>query len=188
MLLSVRSADIGRSISEIRLQLSIENIEPVLHEVLDTLGTRELEVQDREGRWHLLRVRPYRTSDNKIEGLVVVLVDIDQLRRSQQHLVDARDFASSVVESVPVPIVVLNQDFTVRTVNTAFCKLTQIRAKRAGRSTHCPILSASFGVWTRFRKDSTLSSIRNPERYWNLNISRLLRSANPPRQSASSLH
>jgi two-component system CheB/CheR fusion protein len=134
-LLSVRSADIGRSISEIRLQLSIENIEPILNEVLETLGTRELEVQDREGRWNLLRVRPYRTSDNKIEGLVVVLVDIDQLRSSQQHLVDARDFASSVVESVPVPIVVLNQDTTIRTVNTAFRGLTQMLAKELeGRS------------------------------------------------------
>jgi two-component system, chemotaxis family, CheB/CheR fusion protein len=113
----------------IRLQLSIENIEPILTEVLETLGTREIEVQDREGRWNLLRVRPYRTSDNKIEGLVVVLVDIDQLRRSQQHLVDARDFASSMVESVPVPIVVLNQDCTIRTVNTAFRDLTQMHAK-----------------------------------------------------------
>jgi two-component system, chemotaxis family, CheB/CheR fusion protein len=128
-LLSVRSTDIGRSIGDIRLRLSIENIVPILNEVLETLGTRELEVQDREGRWNLLRVRPYRTSDNKIEGLVVVLVDIDQLRRSQQHLVDARDFASSMVESVPVPIVVLNQDTTIRTVNTAFRALTQMQAK-----------------------------------------------------------
>ncbi|HEV2134435.1 MAG TPA: CheR family methyltransferase [Terracidiphilus sp.] len=128
-LLSVRPTDIGRSISEIRLQLSIENIEPILIDVLETLGTREMEVQDREGRWHLLRVRPYRTSDNKIGGLVVVLVDIDQLRRSQQHLVDARDFASSVVESVPVPIVVLNEDCTMRTVNTAFRQLAQMPSK-----------------------------------------------------------
>jgi two-component system CheB/CheR fusion protein len=134
-LLSVRPSDIGRSINEIRLQLSIENIEPILTEVLETLGTRELEVQDREGRWNLLRVRPYRTSDNKIEGLVVVLVDIDQLRRSQQHLVDARDFASSVVESVPVPIVVLDQDSSIRTVNTAFRTLTQMQVKELeGRS------------------------------------------------------
>jgi two-component system CheB/CheR fusion protein len=66
---------------------------------------------------------------------VVVLVDIDQLRRSQQHLVDARDFASSVVESVPVPIVVLNQDCTVRTVNTSFRHLTQMQSKELeGRS------------------------------------------------------
>lgn len=128
-LLSVRPADIGRSIGEIRLQLSIEDIEPILNEVLESLGTRELEVQDREGRWHLLRVRPYRTAENKIEGLVVVLVDIDQLRRSQQHLIDARDFASSVVESVPIPIVVLNRDFSIRTANTAFRLLTQLQPK-----------------------------------------------------------
>jgi two-component system, chemotaxis family, CheB/CheR fusion protein len=134
-LLSVRNSDVGRSISEIRLQLSIENIEPILTDVLESLGTREMEVQDREGRWHLLRVRPYRTSDNKIEGLVVVLVDIDQLRRSQQHLVDARDFASSVVESVPVPIVVLNPDCTIRTVNTSFRDLAQMKANEMeGRS------------------------------------------------------
>ncbi len=134
-LLNVRAADIGRSINEIRLQLSIENIEPILTDVLDTLGTREMEVQDRDNRWHLLRVRPYRTTDNKIDGLVVVLVDIDLLRRSQQHLVDARDFASSVVESVPVPIVVLNRDCTIRTVNTAFRRLTQMQLKELeGRS------------------------------------------------------
>jgi two-component system, chemotaxis family, CheB/CheR fusion protein len=134
-LLSVRQSDIGRSINEIRLQLSIENIEPILNEVLDSLGTREIEVQDREGRWYLLRVRPYRTSENKIEGLVVVLVDIDQLRRSQQRLMDARDFARSLVESVPVPIVVLNEDYTIRAVNTTFRELTRMQAKELeGRS------------------------------------------------------
>ncbi|UWZ86939.1 CheR family methyltransferase [Occallatibacter riparius] len=134
-LLSVRPTDIGRSINEIRLQLSIEDLEPILNEVLESLGTREMEVQDKEGRWHLLRVRPYRTSDNKIEGLVVLLLDIDQLRSSQQQLVDARDFASSVVESVPVPIAVLNQDCTVRTANTSFRELTQMPASDlVGRS------------------------------------------------------
>ncbi len=134
-LLSVRPADIGRSIGEIRLQLSIDDLEPILHEVLDTLGTRELEVQDREGRWYLLRVRPYRTSDNKIEGLVVVLLDIDQLRSSRQQLMDAHHFTSAVVEGVPEPIIVLDKDFGIRTANTAFRELSQLNAKELeGRS------------------------------------------------------
>ncbi|HKF46729.1 MAG TPA: CheR family methyltransferase [Terracidiphilus sp.] len=145
-LLNVRSTDIGRSITEIRLQLSLENIEPVLHEVLETLGTQEMEVQDREGRWQLLRVRPYRTADNKIEGLVVVLVDIDQLRRSQQHLVDARDFARNVVECVPVPIVVLNTDLTIRTVNTAFRNLTQMQTKELEERSLPELVSHLWGV------------------------------------------
>ncbi len=103
--------------------------------MLETLGTRELEVQDREGRWYLLRVRPYRTSDNKIEGLVVVLLDIDQLRSSQQHLIDAHHFTSTVVEAVPVPIIVLDEEFAIRTANTAFRELSQLNAKELdGRS------------------------------------------------------
>jgi two-component system CheB/CheR fusion protein len=126
-LLSVRSTDIGRSISDIRLHLSIGDLEPVLHEVLETLGTKEAEVQDRDGRWYILRVRPYRTSDNKIEGLVVLLVDIDQIRKSQQELRDARDLADSMLESVPLPVAVVNQDCTIRSANTALRGLTQLR-------------------------------------------------------------
>jgi two-component system CheB/CheR fusion protein len=125
-LLNVRSTDIGRPIGEIRLQLSVEDIQPILRDVLETLGTRELEVQDKDGRWHLMRARPYRTSDNKIEGIVLVLVDIDQLRSSQGSLREARDFASSVVEGVPIPVVVLKKDCTVRTANTAFRTLTRM--------------------------------------------------------------
>jgi two-component system CheB/CheR fusion protein len=134
-LLNIRTADLGRSISEIRMQLDLENIEPILQEVLDTLGTREIEVQDREGNWFLLRIRPYRTSENKIDGLVVLLVDIDQLRSSRQELRVARDFADCVVQSVPVPVVVLQTDGAISTVNKAFCELARIKeSELAGRS------------------------------------------------------
>ena len=134
-LLSVLPSDIGRPIGNIRMQLSVEDIEPLLKHVLETLSTHESEVQDREGKWHLLRIRPYRTSDNKIEGLVMVLVDIDQLRSSQQMLIEARDFSLSVVESVPVPVVVLSRDCTIRTVNSAFRELVQMRTSElTGRS------------------------------------------------------
>jgi two-component system CheB/CheR fusion protein len=119
-LMNLRAGDIGRPFSDIRLNLNIENLEPLFTDVLDTLGARELEVQDREGHWYLLRVRPYRTADNKIDGLVVVLVDIDQLRRSQQGLRDARDFATSIIESVPLPLAVVDSDLRIRSANEAF--------------------------------------------------------------------
>jgi two-component system, chemotaxis family, CheB/CheR fusion protein len=128
-LMNIRPTDVGRPMSDIRLNLSLENLELILRDVLETLGTREVEVQDRDGRWHLLRVRPYRTSENKIEGVVLVLVDIDQLRKSQQDLQAARDFARAVTESVGIPIVVLNQDFRIRNVNNAFRELTKRAAE-----------------------------------------------------------
>ena len=158
-LLSVRPADIGRSINEIRLQLSIEDIEPILLEVLETLGTREMEVQDRDGRWYLLRVRPYRTSENKIEGLVVVFLDIDQLRRSQQQLLDAHHFAASVVESVPVPVVVLNKDGSIRTANTAFRDLAEMAPKELEGRSLPELVQHLWGIeGMRGRLDDALAS------------------------------
>jgi two-component system, chemotaxis family, CheB/CheR fusion protein len=127
-LMNVRPSDIGRSINEIRLNLSVENLEPILLDVLDSLGTRELEVQDRDGHWRLLRVRPYRTAENKIEGVVLVLMDIDDLRRSQQELLEARDYARRVIESIKTPVVVLNMDLKIRTVNGAFRTLASLPA------------------------------------------------------------
>lgn len=100
-LMRMRPADIGRPIGEIRLNLKLDPIEPLLHEVLDTLVTKELEVEDLEGCWHLLRIRPYRTAENKIEGIVLVLLDIDQFRRAEQAMRNARDFAQTVLESIP---------------------------------------------------------------------------------------
>jgi len=125
-LMNLRATDIGRPFRDITLNLDVENLEPLFTEVLDTLAAREIEVRDREGHWYLLRVRPYRTTDNKIEGLVIVLVDIDQLRRSQQELSNARDFAGSIIESIPLPLVVVDSDFKIRYTNHAFSSLTRL--------------------------------------------------------------
>lgn len=123
-IMNIRVADLGRPITDIRLNLSEENLEPILLDVLETLGTREVEVQDRRGCWYLLRVRPYRTSENKIEGLVLVLVEIEQLRKSQQELKEAHDFARAVIDSVSFPLVVLNMDLRIRDANSAFRELS----------------------------------------------------------------
>ncbi|HLH19150.1 MAG TPA: CheR family methyltransferase [Bryobacteraceae bacterium] len=118
-LMNLRAPDVGGPFSEIRLNLNIPDLEPVFNEVLETLTPREMEVQDREGHWYLLRVRPYRTTENRIEGLVVVLLDIDQLRRSQQELRGARDFAASVIQNVPLPLAVVDTNLRIHAVNDA---------------------------------------------------------------------
>ena len=125
-LLSVRATDINRPISEIRLNFAVDHLEDTLREVLDTLNTRELEIQDRDGRFHILKIRPYRTSDNKIEGVVLVMLDVDQLRRSQIDLSSARDFARGVIEAVQVPVIVLSSNLIVRFANDAFRGLSSL--------------------------------------------------------------
>jgi two-component system CheB/CheR fusion protein len=82
-LFNLIGTDIGRPIGDIKLNLNVPDLPRILAEVIDTMTTRELETQDRTGRWYLLRVRPYRTLDNKIDGAVILLFDIDSLKQSQ---------------------------------------------------------------------------------------------------------
>jgi two-component system CheB/CheR fusion protein len=94
----------------------------------------------------MMRVRPYRTSENRIEGLVVVLTDVDQLRRAQDHLRDARDFAQAVVESVQVPIVVLDSDLRIRTANNAARTMLRIAQDDPERRSLVELLALDWGA------------------------------------------
>ena len=151
--INVRPSDIGRPFSELRVNLNIDDLTPLFNEVLETLGSREIEVQDRDGHWHLLRVRPYRTADNKIEGLVVALVDIDQLRRIQQELRVARDFSRSVIQGVPLPLVVVDSEFKIRAMNRAFCALTHLTGSDLEKRVLPSLTGALWGLDEKLRKN-----------------------------------
>src|SRR5437762_6703464 len=74
---NILPTDIGRPLSELRPNIDVPDLENILREVIETLGTREREVTDKDGRQYSLRIRPYRTTDNKIDGDVLTLIDID---------------------------------------------------------------------------------------------------------------
>ena len=56
----------------------------LIAEVIDSLTPYEGEVQDQAGHWYSLRIRPYVTLDNKIDGASIVLLDMDSIRRPAQ--------------------------------------------------------------------------------------------------------
>jgi two-component system CheB/CheR fusion protein len=74
---NILPTDIGRPLHELRPNIDVPDLENILQEVIETLSTRERKVRDSEGREYLLRVRPYRTTDNKIDGAVLTLIDMD---------------------------------------------------------------------------------------------------------------
>jgi two-component system, chemotaxis family, CheB/CheR fusion protein len=74
---NILPTDVGRPLSELRPNIDVPDLDNILQEVIETLSTRERKVRDREGREYLLRVRPYRTTDNKIDGAVLTLIDMD---------------------------------------------------------------------------------------------------------------
>jgi PAS domain len=59
-------------------------LEGLITEVIDQVQPREVEVRDQHGVWYLLRIHPYRITENKIDGAVLVLLDINQIKVFQQ--------------------------------------------------------------------------------------------------------
>ncbi|WP_016952553.1 chemotaxis protein CheB [Anabaena sp. PCC 7108] len=125
-LLNLIPTDIGRPLSDIRSTIDLPNLESLLQEVMDSLNVQELEVQDQQGYWYNLRIRPYRTTENKIDGVVMVFVDINALKHTAQQLEQARNYAEAIVETVPEPLLVLDSGLRVVTANQAFYRIFQV--------------------------------------------------------------
>jgi two-component system CheB/CheR fusion protein len=81
-LLNLITTDMGRPISDIKPNLQVADLALMITQVIDTLQPHESEVQDKSGHWYSLRIRPYVTLENKIDGASVVLLDIDTIKRA----------------------------------------------------------------------------------------------------------
>ncbi len=68
--------DTGRPITDFASDLVYQDLSVDALEVLRTLMYKEKQVVTRDGRWYVVRIMPYRTLDNKIDGVVITLLDI----------------------------------------------------------------------------------------------------------------
>jgi two-component system CheB/CheR fusion protein len=109
-------ADVGRSFDHIKAPLAEPNLDELIVRALERGEAVEREVEDRSGRWQLLRIRPYKTSSNRIDGVLIALVDIDRIKRR----------AAAIVETIHEPLLVLDTQMRVIFVNPAFCKTFKV--------------------------------------------------------------
>ncbi len=83
---NILPSDVGRSICDMNLKLHIDNFQQSLLAAVDRGIGQETEITSRDGRSYLLRIRPYRTAENSIDGVTIVLIDIHTLAQTQENL------------------------------------------------------------------------------------------------------
>jgi two-component system CheB/CheR fusion protein len=119
--------DVGRPITDVATTLEYDNVVDDIKHVLANLGRVEKEVRSKDGRWFILRILPYRTADNVIDGVVVTFPEITEQKRSQTQAKEAKDFAESIIATIHEPLAVLDKSLRVLSVNQSFCDTFKVK-------------------------------------------------------------
>ncbi len=126
--LNILSSDVGRPISDLKFNFTAPgmdlSLDALISEVTESLVPKEIEVQDLDGRWFRLQVRPYKTLDNRIDGVVLAYVDIDALKQSLKEVKSAKGEAESANRSKDLFMATLSHE--LRTPLTAILSWAQM--------------------------------------------------------------
>jgi len=131
--------DVGRPIAHISSNLiEYNNLPADVQSVLDTLQPKDTEVQTVSGIWYSLRILPYRTTDNVIEGAVITFINIDEIKKTQE-LADTMQknyigIFANAFNAIAIQEIVIDDngnpvDYIFIDANPAFEKHTGLRVK-----------------------------------------------------------
>lgn len=106
-------ADIGRSVTDLRPNIEIPDFEKTLLDVVATVTPKQFDAQDKSGKWYSVQMRPYRTSEDKINGVVLLFTDINELK-------SGLIYSQSLENTISHPLLILSGDLVVKRANKKF--------------------------------------------------------------------
>lgn len=121
---SLIPTDRGRPLADINSHLLDVDLYADMERVLDRLERVEKEVVARDGRWHLMRIAPYRTADDRIEGVVLSFIDITERKRADEQLKASEERLRHALEVDTVGVLFFEMDGTVTDANEAFLRMS----------------------------------------------------------------
>ncbi len=119
---SLLQTDIGRPITDIVNKLQYDALDEDLREVLERLIPKDLQVRTSEGKWFQLRIMPYRTLNNFINGLVLTFVDVTQMKTLEENLNQVQRYTETMLETVQENLVVLDNSLKIIATSRYFLK------------------------------------------------------------------
>ena len=130
--LNLIPTDIGRPLGDLKPNIDVVDLQEVTREVIQSVTVRELQGRTRDGHTYLVRVRPYKNQENRIDGAVLSFTEVDEPVRDAADAL--RQFINSIVNAVSVGVLVLTEDSRVQAVNEPMLKaISGSRASIVGR-------------------------------------------------------
>lgn len=105
--------DIQRPLQDLACSLVETDLVAASQRVMENLLPYETQAMTRDGNHYMLRIRPYRTNKNKIDGVVITFENISSLRKLEKY-------AENIIDTVRQPLLVLNAKLQVVTLNPSF--------------------------------------------------------------------
>jgi two-component system CheB/CheR fusion protein len=138
------ATDVGRSLCDIRSNIEDENLLAEAQAVLDSLTPQEHEVRTVGGIWYQVRIQPYRTLENVIDGVVLTFTDISKRVAAEVAEKLALKLAESIIDTVREPLLVLDENLKIIFASSSFYRDFQVsREDTMGR----PIYSLGNKQW-----------------------------------------
>src|SRR6266852_670985 len=126
------AGDAGRPLTDLAAQFAGEgSLVEDMKEVLRTLSVRERERTGAQGRCFLMRILPYRTIHDVIDGVVVTFFDVTQVKEAEQRALAAKVYAENIDQTVREPLLVLDADLRVHSANKSFYELFEVSEKES---------------------------------------------------------
>jgi two-component system CheB/CheR fusion protein len=145
-LFNLIATDVGRPIGDIVKKFTDDDLLRDAEQLLGNLIPREKEVRTEDGRWFARRIVPYRTLDNRIDGVVITFVDVTERKQAADAVVHR---LAAIVESSADAIFSKDLDGTIRTWNAGAERLYGYTAEEViGRSIRLTIPDDRVEEWT----------------------------------------
>ncbi|KTC89536.1 CheR family methyltransferase [Fluoribacter dumoffii] len=128
--------DVGRPINHIVSNLEYDRLMEDARRVLKTLESKTTEVVDKSGRWYFVRIIPYRTVNNIIDGVVITFLNIHNQKKAENELMRlesqhkiTQEIVEKLINDYSCPALVLDKNFQILLLNNCFIK--QFKEKEA---------------------------------------------------------
>jgi len=128
-MMNIIDYDIGRPLTDIKLKVQLPKLEELIQHCIDRVAANQIEFQDDNNHWYSMRIHPYRTSDNRIDGAVIAFLDVNDIKISLNKSTAALNYADAIISAIHHPLLVLDKNLKVLSASQSYYDVFKVSHK-----------------------------------------------------------